>query len=210
MLKLLKQSFLTGLILLLPIGITVLIVNFMLDYIGEPASRMLFCWLDIEIRSKLVVSILVNLISTVFVTIVITLIGMFSRYFFGRLFFGFTERMIDRIPLVRGIYKSSKQIIRTFGKSNMKAFSKTVLIPYPHPGTYAVGFLTSDVVGEAQDKTGKHVMNVFVPTTPNPTSGFLLMVPKEDIIELEMGVGDGIKMIISGGIVSPPYKQRKK
>lgn len=208
MLQGLKKSFLTGLILLLPIGITVLLVNFMLDYIGEPASRVLFYWLDIGVRSKLLASVLLNLVSTIFVLIMITAIGLLSRYFFGRVLFRLTERVISRVPLVNGIYKSLKQIINTFGKSNMAAFSKTVLVPYPHPGTYAIGFLTSDAVGEVQDRTGKHVMNVFVPTTPNPTSGFLLMVPQEDIVELNMGVGDGIKMIISGGIVVPPYEQK--
>ncbi|MDE6432172.1 MAG: DUF502 domain-containing protein [Opitutales bacterium] len=195
--------------LLLPIGITVLLVNLMLDYVGEPASKVLFYWLDIGTRSKFVTNVLINLISTLFVLILITLIGVLSRYFFGRLVFKFTERVINRVPLVNGIYKSSKQIIETFGKSNMALFSKAVLVQYPREGTYAIGFLTGDVTGEVQDKTGKHVMNVFIPTTPNPTSGFLLMVPREDIIELDMGVGDGIKMIISGGIVVPPYKQEK-
>lgn len=92
----------------------------------------------------------------------------------------------------------------------MSAFSKTVLVEYPRKNTYAIGFLTSDTEGEVQDKTGQHVMNVFIPTTPNPTSGFLLMVPREDIIDLDMSVGDGIKMIISGGIVVPPYNKSKK
>ncbi len=209
MLKILKKSFLTGLILLLPIGITGLIVNFMLDYIGEPTSRILFYWLDINIRNKLITSILINLISTLFVLTLITLIGLLSRYFFGKWLFKMTERVINRVPLVRSIYKSSKQIITTFGESNISAFSKTVLVPYPHPGSYAIGFLTSDTVGEIQEKTGKHVVNIFIPTTPNPTSGFLLMIPKEDVIELEMSVGDGVKMIISGGIVVPPYDANK-
>lgn len=210
MLQLLKKSFLTGLVLLLPIGITVLLVNFMLDYIGEPASKVLFYWLDIGIRDKLIASIIINLISTFFVLLLITLIGLLSRYFLGKLIFSITERVINRVPLVNTIYKSSKQIIKTFGESNMSAFSKTVLVEYPRKNTYAIGFLTSDTEGEVQDKTGQHVMNVFIPTTPNPTSGFLLMVPREDIIDLDMSVGDGIKMIISGGIVVPPYNKSKK
>jgi uncharacterized membrane protein len=89
----------------------------------------------------------------------------------------------------------------------MAAFSKTVLVEYPRKGSYAIGFLTSDSEGEVQARTGQHVANVFIPTTPNPTSGFLLMVPAEDIVELDMSVGDGIKMVISGGIVVPPYNK---
>jgi uncharacterized membrane protein len=209
MLKLLKNSFLTGLIILLPICVTVLVVNFMLDYIGEPASRVLFYWMDIGARDMGIAGVIINTLSTLFVLILITLIGWLSKYFFGKFLFKFTEGLIGRVPFVSTIYKSLKQIVKTFGESNMSAFSKTVLIEYPRRDSYAIGFLTSNVEGEVQDKTGRHIVNVFVPTTPNPTSGFLLMINREDVIELDMSVGDGIKMIISGGIVVPPYNDKK-
>jgi uncharacterized membrane protein len=208
MLKLLKSSFLTGLVIMLPICITVLVVNFMLDYIGEPVSRVLFYWLDIGVRDRGFAGILINVLSTLFILVLITLVGWISKYFFGKFLFKFTEGLIDRVPFVRTIYKSLKQIMRTFSESNTSAFSKAVLIEYPRRGSYAIGFLTSDVGGEVQDKTGQHVVNVFIPTTPNPTSGFLLMIKREDIIELDMSVGDGIKMVISGGIVVPPYNNK--
>jgi uncharacterized membrane protein len=181
----------------------------MLDYIGEPASKVLFYWLDISVRDKVPAAVIINTISTLFVLILITIIGWFSRYFFGKFLFKLTESVINRLPFISTIYKSLKQIIKTFGESNMAAFSKTVLVEYPRKNSYAIGFLTRDTGGEVQSKTGQHVMNVFIPTTPNPTSGFLLMVPREDIIELDMSVGDGIKMIISGGIVVPPYNAKK-
>ncbi|MDR0595892.1 MAG: DUF502 domain-containing protein [Puniceicoccales bacterium] len=210
MLKSIKSSFLTGLIILLPIGITILVVDFMLDYIGAPVSRVLFGWLDASVRDKVLMSMIINVLSMLFVFILTVLIGWLSRYLFGKYLFKLTENLINKVPLVRTIYRTLKQIVKTFGESNMAAFTKTVLVEYPRTGSYAIGFLTSDVGGEVQNKTGQHVMNVFIPTTPNPTSGFLLMVPREDIIDLDMSVGDGIKMIISGGIVVPPYNNNKK
>ncbi|MDR1255548.1 MAG: DUF502 domain-containing protein [Puniceicoccales bacterium] len=209
MLKSLKNSFLAGLIILLPISITIVVVNFMLDYIGEPASRILFYWLDISVRNTAITGVVINILSTLFVFILITVIGWLSRYFLGKFLFNLTESLINRVPLIRTIYNSLKQIVKTFGENKMSAFNKTVLVKYPNRDTYAVGFLTGDTAGEVQHKTDQHVVNVFVPTTPNPTSGFLLMVPQEDVIELDMSVGDGIKMIISGGIVVPPYNTKK-
>jgi uncharacterized membrane protein len=184
-------------------------MNFMLEYVGEPASRVLFYWLDISVRDRMLASVIINLLSTLFVIILITSIGWFSRYFCGKFVLELAERLIRRVPFVNKIYDSSKQIIKTFGENNVAAFSKTVLVEYPRRDSYALGFLTSDSDGEVQAKTGQHVVNVFVPTTPNPTSGFLLMVPRGDVTELEMSVGDGIKMVISGGIVVPPYNSKK-
>jgi uncharacterized membrane protein len=194
---------------MLPICVTVLVVNFMLDYVGEPASRILFYWMDIGARDRGFASVLINIVSMLFILVLITLVGWVSKYFFGKFLFKFAEGLIDRVPFVRTIYKSLKQVVKTFSESNMSAFSKVVLVEYPRKDSYAIGFLTSDVGGEVQSKTGQYVVNVFIPTTPNPTSGFLLMIRREDIIELEMSVGDGIKMVISGGIVVPPYNNKK-
>jgi uncharacterized membrane protein len=182
----------------------------MLDYIGAPVSKVLFGWLDASVRGKILTNMVINILSMLFVFVLTVLIGWLSRYLFGKYLFKLTEDLINKVPFVRTIYRTLKQIVKTFGESNMAAFTKTVLVEYPRTGSYAIGFLTSDVGGEVQSKTGQHVMNVFIPTTPNPTSGFLLMVPREDIMDLDMSVGDGIKMVISGGIVVPPYKNNKK
>jgi uncharacterized membrane protein len=119
-----------------------------------------------------------------------------------------TEKIINYVPFVNAIYKTVKQIAETFGKSNNEVFSRTVLIEYPKRGCYALGFLSNEAEGEVQSKTGEVVVCVFVPTTPNPTSGFLLLVPKKSVTELEMSVADGMKLIISGGIVVPPYGKK--
>src|SRR5204863_9192703 len=101
-------------------------------------------------------------------------------------------------------YTSLKQIVSPFGSQHRSLFDKVVLVEFPRKGVWTIGFLTSKTQGEAQAAAGTDIWTVFVPTTPNPTAGFLLMLPRSEIIELEMGVGEGMKMIISGGAVVPP------
>ena len=207
-LSILKKSFLTGLLLLLPLGVTVFVVNLLLEYVGEPASKVVFGWVDIGLRSKMVISSLLSVNAMLVVILVITVIGFISNYFLGKMLIKSAEQIIGRVPGVNTIYKSIKQIVNTFGEN--RSFSKTVLVEYPRKDCYAIGFVTGDNCGETQEKTGQFVINVFVPTTPNPTSGFLLLIPKKDVIELEMSVSDGMKMVISGGVIVPPYKSNIK
>jgi uncharacterized membrane protein len=210
MLRSLKKSFITGIVLTLPLGITVFFADVMLRYIGEPASRVLFYWLDIGVRDTPLVRAMLGTISIILVVLIIIAIGFLSQLFLGRFVISATEKFINHVPFVGTVYKTVKQIAETFGKSDKSSFSKTVLIEYPKEGCYAIGFLSSEAEGEVQDKTGEVVANVFVPTTPNPTSGFLLVVPKKSMIPLEMSVADGMKLIISGGIVVPPYKRKQR
>lgn len=204
-----KKSFITGLFLLLPLGVTAFVVNLLLQYIGEPASRVIFGWIDIGVRGQSAISGVLNLISMLVVLLLITGIGLISNYFFGKWIFSFAERLISRVPGINSIYSTIKQVVNTFGENRNTIFSKTVLIEYPRKGSYALGFVTSETQGETQDKTGEFVVNVFIPTTPNPTSGFLLLIPKKDLIELNMSITDGMKLVISGGVVVPPYNSNK-
>jgi uncharacterized membrane protein len=110
-----------------------------------------------------------------------------------------------KVPCVGVVYRTVKQIVDTFSQENRAVFQEVVLIEYPRPNCYALGFLTNNARGEVEEKTGKSLANVFLPTTPNPTSGYLLMLPREDVQSLEMSVGEGMKMIISGGAVIPEY-----
>ena len=108
-----------------------------------------------------------------------------------------------KIPFIRTVYNTVKQIADTMGKNQKAMFQKAVLVHFPSDSVYSIGFLTNRANGETQDKTKESVCNVFVPTTPNPTSGFLIMVPEEKLVVLDMSVGDAIKLIISGGAVVP-------
>jgi uncharacterized membrane protein len=115
------------------------------------------------------------------------------------------ERLLHTLPVVNTVYNSVKQIIETFSTQNRAVFQKVVLIQFPREGVYAIGFLTSSSRGEIRSQTDKPLKNIFIPTTPNPTSGFLVMFPEDQVKELEMSVGEGMKFIISGGAVVPEW-----
>lgn len=203
MLRSLRNAFITGIVVILPLGVTMIVIRFLLDTIGTPASKYFFWFLDSEFRSKPIVQIGLEFISVLVVLLLITLLGYSSRIFIGRFILNSLERLLDRVPFINTVYRSVKQIVQTFSQQKKAVFQEVVLIEYPRKRCYVLGFLTSTAKGETQDVTGEHIVNVFVPTTPNPTSGFLLMLPEDDITRLEMSIPDGMKLIISGGAVVP-------
>ncbi len=137
----------------------------------------------------------------------ITLIGALTAGFLGRLVLKAGESILARMPVIRSVYSAIKQILETILQQQSKAFRQAVLIEYPRRGIWAIGFITGATEGEVQNLTLQEVVNVFLPTTPNPTSGFLLFVPSKDIIVLDMSVEEAVKMVISGGIVTPPDRR---
>ncbi len=201
----LRNSFISGLILLAPLGVTYFVVDFLRTRVGSKVSGMLPDFLPPEITRLPTVQFLLDIGAVLVVVIVITVLGYFSNYFFGRILIAGTERLIDRLPFINAVYRTVKQIVDTFSKQQKAVFQRVVLTEYPRKGVYVLGFLTSEARGEVQDRTGAQVVNIFVPTTPNPTSGFLLMVPKDEVIMMDMSVADGMKLIVSGGAVTPPY-----
>lgn len=136
--------------------------------------------------------------------VALMLVGALTAGFVGRLWLRFSERVLSQMPVIRNVYSAVKQILETVLAQQSNAFREAVLIEYPRRGMWAIGFLTGITKGEVQNLTEEQCINVFLPTTPNPTSGFLLFVPKKDIVPLSMSVEDAIKMVISGGIVTPP------
>jgi len=132
--------------------------------------------------------------------------GVVMAHFFGQQLLAAWEAIMNRIPLVRSIYSSVKQLSETLLSSGGQSFRKVLLIEYPRKGLWTLAFQTGTEVGEAQARTGEEVINVYVPTTPNPTSGFFLMVPRRDVLELDMSVDEGLKMIISMGVVVPKWR----
>lgn len=133
----------------------------------------------------------------------LVLVGLAVRNIFGRTLIGWGERILGRIPGVSSIYNALKQITETVTSTNSKSFRKVVMVEYPRKGIWAIGFVSGTTQGQAQRAIEHKLINVFLPTTPNPTSGFLLFFPEEDLIELDMTVDQGLKMIISAGIVTP-------
>ena len=205
MFRSIRTAFITGLLILLPLGVTAFTVGFVLDRIGNPASELFFRFIDTNIRELPTIGISLQIVSLLIVVSIITILGYFSRIFIGQLLFNFFERILGKVPLINLIYNTVKQIVDTFTQQQKAVFQEVVLIEYPRKGVYAIGFLTNRAKGEIQALTGEELVNVFVPTTPNPTSGFLLMLPKESVVSMQMSISDGMKLIISGGAVVPPY-----
>jgi len=142
-------------------------------------------------------------IALVLAILVLYVTGLLARTFLGRLFISLTDAVIERLPIVRTVYIGIKQILGAMLSGSERHFRDVVLFEYPRKGIYSIGFVTGTTRGSIREKAGADTANVFLPTTPNPTSGFLLLVPKDQLTYLSMSVEDAVKLVISGGIVSP-------
>lgn len=200
-----RNAFFSGLLLLAPLAVTWIVFSWLVERVGGSFRSFFFFFVPESLLGHRTWGIVWDLLSTAIVIILVTLLGYVSRIFLGRFLLTTGERFIQGIPGVGAVYNTVKQIVDTFSTQNRNLFSKVVLIQFPRPGVYAIAFLTNRARGEAQSKTDQELWTVFVPTTPNPTSGYLAMLPKSEIIELDMSVGEGMKMVISGGAVVPPW-----
>jgi uncharacterized membrane protein len=203
MLRSLRNAFITGLIFLLPLGITLFLVKLLVDTVGAPASKLFFFNSPQLVPTNGLILFVINFVATLFVLVFIALIGYISRYFLGKFILRVTEKIIARLPFISVLYNTSKQIVGTFSDGKRAVFRTAVLVEFPSKGARAIGFITGDVEGELRDRCGKDKLSVFVPTTPNPTSGFLIFVDKSGCEPLHMSIGDAMKVIISGGAVIP-------
>lgn len=201
----LRNAFFTGLLLLAPVAVTWLVFSWLVEKVGGGFRDIFFFYVPETLRNHPSLAVGWDILSTLIVLVLVTTLGYLSRLFLGRFFGAMAERFIMGIPGIGTVYNTVKQIVDTFSSQNRNMFSKVVLVQFPRPGMYSVGFLTNKMQGEPQSRTAEEVWTVFIPTTPNPTTGFLVMLPKDEIIELEMSVGDGMKLIISGGAVVPPW-----
>lgn len=200
-----RNAFITGLLLLAPLVVTLWALSKIIELVGGTFRPLFFVFLPEFLRDRPSLNIVWDIVATIIVLLLVTGLGYISRHVFGKYLLSVGERIMLSIPGVNAVYKTVKQIVDTFGTQQRNLFSKVVLIEFPRKGSWVIGFLTSRARGEAQAKTNAEVWTVFVPTTPNPTSGFLVFVPTSEIIELEMSVGEGMKLIISGGGVVPPW-----
>lgn len=207
-----KRLFITGLVILLPVTLTILIVIFIFNLLTDPfvgiVSGILnyyglmengFWFLNGSQLQRYISQILILGILFGFTV----LLGVVARWVFFHYFLRFGERILHQIPLISSIYKTSQDIIKTIFASKSKSFKQVVMIPFPSSKTYSIGFLTCEKLPKV--KEGEQVA-VFVPTTPNPTSGFLLMVSREDVIYLNMKIEEALKYVISCGVTVPSYR----
>ena len=185
-----RNNFIAGIVVLIPIGITLYLTLFII--------RISVRIIPKEINPNNYLPFNIPGVEIVIALIVITLIGWLSLSFLGKKFFEFFNNILKKIPILRTIYSAIGQMTETFTKSDSKQKS-VVLLEYPRKGIWAVGFATKENEGIIKNKVGEDIVNVFVPTTPNPTSGFLLMVPKKEIIYLDVSFEQASKFIVSAG-----------
>lgn len=197
-----RNIFFTGLLITLPIAITWFILQFLLKNL-DAFSPVLTKWL-IGLGAPIPEGYRIPFLGVVFTLLIILLVGWLTTNFFGRKVFKIGEILIEKIPYVRRIYKGSKQMVVSIAQADTSAFRKVVLLEFPRRGLLAIGFVTGESRGEVQQLTQEKVLNVFIPTMPNPTSGFLVFSPPEELTEVSMTIEEGIKYVVSGGIVTPP------
>ena len=196
----LRTYFLTGIIITAPLGITIFIAWKFIGLIDGwvtpiiPAAYNPESYLPFDLPG---LGLLLSII-------VLTLIGALTASFAGRILVRFGERLVARMPVIRAVYGALKQIFETVLAQSSESFREVVLVEYPRRGIWAIAFVTGRTEGEVQHLVEDELVNVFLPTTPNPTSGFLLFVPRKNLTTLNMTVEEGIKLVISGGIVTPP------
>ena len=199
-----RNYILTGLLVILPLIISVAL----LWWLFVKVTDMVLGILPHALKTSPSMIIIVRLLIPIVLLVFLAFIGMIARLVFIRKVFGLGEKILIKIPLFNKVYLALKQISKAFLSSENTVFRRVVMIEYPRKGLYSIGFVTSKAKSEVQEKTRHEVLNVFIPTTPNPTSGVLVFADTRDVIELNMSVEEGLKLVISGGTVSPPYNKQ--
>ena len=200
----LRASFLTGIVVIAPVGLTIWLIWTLMGWVDSfvlplvPYNMRPENYIGINLRG---VGVIIFLLFTI-------IVGWIAKGLIGKSMIRFAESLVDRMPVVRSIYSGVKQIAETVFSQAETSFDKACLVQYPRPGIWAIAFISTKAKGEIDRRIPVEgdLMSVFLPTTPNPTSGFLLFVPKTDVIELEMSVEDAAKLVISAGLVYPGAK----
>ncbi len=196
--KSIKNYMIAGLVVWLPIIATIIILRFLIDLLDQTISLLP----DAYTPEKLI-GINIPGLGVILSIIVLLATGILATNLFGQKLMSMSESLLDKIPLVRTIYNASKQMIEAVVSSNGQAFRKVLLVEYPRKGLWSLAFQTGTATSEIDNNTKKQMVSIFIPTTPNPTSGFLMMIAKDEVIELEMSVDAALKFIISLGVMQP-------
>ncbi len=204
MMKRLRRYLVAGLLVWLPVGITYLLLRFLISLMDRslrllPEPYQPEQWFGVAIPG----------LGVILTIIVLLVTGLLAANFVGRSVVGGWESLMERIPIVRSIYSAAKNFAEIVFSDSGNAFKKVLLVEYPRKGIYTLTFQTATEMGEVQGRTGEDVVCCFVPTTPNPTSGFIVVVPKKDVIELDMEVDEAAKLIMSLGVVVPTWSKEK-
>lgn len=194
-----RNYFLTGLVVASPIGITLYIGWWFIDFVDSSIKPLI----PVSYNPETYLPFPIPGLGLVGVIIFLILLGALTANLFGRALIRFGEKIVNRMPVIRSVYSTLKQIFETVVSQDSSSFSDVVLVEYPRKGIWALAFVSGENKSEVQWKITDDVVNIFLPTTPNPTSGFLLFVPKKDLIYLNMTPDEGAKYVISAGLVNP-------
>jgi uncharacterized membrane protein len=209
----LRDYFLAGLLVTAPISITIYLTWSFISWVDGsilpllPAAYNPENYLQFDVPGIGPIHLTLPGIGLVIAIVFLIVIGALAAGLVGRLFLDYSERVLSRMPIVRSIYGATKQIFETMLMQRSDVFREVVLVEFPRTGMWSLGFIAGRTEGEIQELTEDEVLNVYIPTTPNPTSGYLCFVPRKDIVMLSMSVEEGMMMVVSGGIVTPPDRR---
>lgn len=199
----LRAYFFAGILVTAPIFITFYLAWLFISFVDQTVTALV----PARFHPETYLPFGIPGLGVVVLAVTLILIGWFTAGVVGRMLVRVQDRTLARMPVVRNVYTALKQILETVLAHKSSAFREVVLLEYPRRGMWAIGFITGATQGEVQNLTEDETVNIFLPTTPNPTSGFLLFVPRSDLVVLDMTVEEGIKMVVSGGIVTPPDRR---
>ncbi len=212
MLKQFRRYLVAGILVWAPLAVTYLLLKFAVNLMDKSLR-----WIPAQYQPGMLLQQLLQTeepvhipgLGVILTLVVLILTGVLAANFVGRAFVGGWESLMDRIPIVRSVYSAAKNFAEVVFSDSSQSFKRVLLIEYPRKGLYSLAFQTSSELGEVQGRTGEEVVCCFVPTTPNPTSGFIIIVPRKDITVLDMEVDEALKMIISLGVVVPRWRKGK-
>lgn len=209
-----RRYFVAGLLVWIPLGVTILLISFAVRQMDKSIALIPAKYQPGVMLAKLLgepnpIADPVHIpgVGVLFILLVVVLTGIFVANVIGRTFVGGWESLMDRIPVVRSIYSAAKNFAEIVFSDSSNAFKNVLLVEYPRKGIFSLAFQTASELGEVQGRTGEEVVGCFVPTTPNPTSGFIIIVPRKDVTVLDMDVDEALKMIISLGVVVPTWRR---
>jgi len=202
--KRLRRYIVAGILVWLPIGVTLFLLRILVGMLDR--SLVL---IPEQYRPEEIIGFAIPGLGLVLTLLILLVTGVLAANIVGRSMVNFWESLLERIPVVRSVYSAAKNFAEIVFSDSSQSFKKVLLIQYPRKGLYSLAFQTSSNLGEVQGRTGEEVICVFVPTTPNPTSGVIIIVPRKDVVELDMDVDEALKMIISLGVVVPTWRNDK-
>ena len=202
--KKLRTIIVAGLLVWIPLGLTIFVIKLLIDLLGQT-----YLLIPPALRPENLIGTEIPGIGVIVAIIVVLLTGLVTANYFGKSIVKAWDAFLDRIPLIRSIYSPLKKFSELVLSDQTQSFSKVLLIEYPRKGIYSLCFQTSKELGEVQNQAGEEMVCVYIPTTPNPTSGYIVLVPQNEVKELKMSVEDALKMIISLGVVVPDLEPRR-